>query len=92
MRKNADTPLDVASAAKIIHLLAYADAVADGTLRPDTQVPVAEWEAFYLPLDGGAHAAALDRLGIDSPGTVPGESPSPPILTPPSHWTTSSAR
>ncbi|MBI8990056.1 serine hydrolase [Corynebacterium meridianum] len=72
VRKKADTPLDVASAAKIIHLLAYADAVADGTLRPDTQVPVAEWEAFYLPLDGGAHAAALDRLGIDSREPSPG--------------------
>ncbi|MCX7540271.1 serine hydrolase [Corynebacterium antarcticum] len=72
VRKNADTPLDVASAAKIIHLLAYADSVADGTLRPDTQVAVSDWEAFYLPLDGGAHAAALERLGIQTREMAPG--------------------
>ncbi|MCX7444943.1 serine hydrolase [Corynebacterium sp. P7003] len=72
VRKNADTALDVASAAKIIHLLAYADAVADGSLDPDERVPVAEWEAFYLPLDGGAHAAALERLGMDRREPSPG--------------------
>ncbi|MBI8999474.1 class A beta-lactamase-related serine hydrolase [Corynebacterium sp. CCM 9185] len=72
VRKNTDTPLDIASAAKIIHLLAYADAVTDGTIDPDTPVPVSEWESFYLPLDGGAHAAALTRLGVDKREPAPG--------------------
>lgn len=64
-RADADQPL--ASAYKVVPLLAYARAVADGTLDPNEQVPLAQWERWYLPgTDGGAHPAALTRLGLDA--------------------------
>lgn len=64
-----DRPL--ASAVKVVHLAAYARAVADGGLDPDESVPVADWEAWYLPgTDGGAHDAALARIGADPTGSV----------------------
>ncbi|MEE2059267.1 serine hydrolase [Rhodococcus artemisiae] len=67
----ADDPQPLASAVKVVHLAAYAQAVADGTLDPAEQIPVAEWERWYLPdTDGGAHPAALERLGVTAEGTV----------------------
>ncbi|MFD6895458.1 serine hydrolase [Rhodococcus sp. NPDC060086] len=67
----ADDPQPLASAVKVVHLAAYAQAVADGTLDPAEQIPVAEWERWYLPdTDGGAHPAALERLGVTPEGTV----------------------
>lgn len=60
---NADRLTPVASAIKIIHLAAYADAVRKGKIEPDEPVSVALWNSYYLPgTDGGAHEAALRRL------------------------------
>lgn len=53
-----------ASSIKVVHLLAYARAVHDGELDPREEVGVEEWEQYYYPADGGAHAAALERLEI----------------------------
>lgn len=58
----ADRPMPLASAVKVVHLAAYGRAAAEGRLRPDEPVAVADWERFYLPTDGGAHQAALARL------------------------------
>lgn len=68
---DADVDRPLASAVKVVHLGAYARAVADGTLDPNENVPVADWEAWYLPgTDGGAHDAALARLGVDPAGSA----------------------
>lgn len=67
----ADRDQPLASAVKVVHLGAYARAVASGVLDPDEQVPVSEWQRWYAPgTDGGAHIAALDRLGIAHDATV----------------------
>ena len=64
---NADTPLVMASTIKVVVLLAYEQAVAQGELDPGELVPVAELETFYLPkTDGGAHAAGLASLGLSA--------------------------
>ena len=60
----AATPFPLASAGKVVHLAAYAAAVADGRIRPDEPVARADWERWYVPgTDGGAHPAAIARLG-----------------------------
>jgi beta-lactamase class A len=60
----ADRPRPLASAAKVLHLTAYAQAVVAGRLDPDAPVPVAEWERWYVPgTDGRAHHHALRTLG-----------------------------
>lgn len=60
---NADTPMPLASVVKIIHLVAYAEAVAAGELDPTSYVTLADLERFYLPgYDLGAHQNALDDL------------------------------
>jgi beta-lactamase class A len=65
----SDEPQPVASALKVVHLTAWATAVADGRLAADQRVTVGEWERWYLPgTDGGAHVAALGRLGIADDG------------------------
>ncbi|MFB9902408.1 serine hydrolase [Allokutzneria oryzae] len=62
-RENAAQP--VGSAIKVVHLAAYATAVAEGRLDPKRGVRIADWEAYYLPnMDGGAHPGALKHLGI----------------------------
>lgn len=64
-----DQPQPLASALKVVHLAAWATAVRDGRLAADRSVAVGEWERWYLPgSDGGAHAAALTRLGIPHDG------------------------
>ena len=66
-RPDAEQPL--ASAVKVVHLAAYAQAVAAGTLDPNEQIPIIDWERWYAPgTDGGAHLAALQRLGIPNDG------------------------
>lgn len=65
-----DAQMPVASAAKIVHVAAYGRAVAEGRLRPDEQVRVGDWENWYLASDGGAHATALDLLGIPRNGLL----------------------
>lgn len=62
---NADQPMALASTIKIVVLAAYAHEVAAGRLDAQAELPIREWERFYLPgTDGGAHAAALAALGI----------------------------
>ncbi len=62
---NADQPMVLASTIKIVVLAAYAREVAAGRLDPQAELPIREWERFYLPgTDGGAHADALASLGI----------------------------
>src|SRR5689334_13364850 len=53
---NADQPMALASTIKIVVLAAYAREVAAGRLDPQAELPIGEWERFYLPgTDGGAH-------------------------------------
>jgi len=60
---NADLPMPLASVAKLIILVAYAEAVADGALRPQEQISLAELDRYYLPnFDLGAHRQAIDEL------------------------------
>jgi beta-lactamase class A len=59
---NADIPYPLASTDKIVHLYAYAEAVADGTLNPEAPIPLADLARYYLPnTDGGAHPMALQE-------------------------------
>jgi hypothetical protein len=59
---NADRPMPLASTIKVITLATYARAVVDGQLDPAEQVPVTDWEKFYLPArDGLAHPNALEN-------------------------------
>ncbi|WP_336159226.1 serine hydrolase [Amycolatopsis sp. VC5-11] len=65
----ADRSLVVASAIKVVHLLAYTTAVAEGRLDPDEQVRVGDWDARHPYIgDGevgkGDHHTALTYLGI----------------------------
>jgi beta-lactamase class A len=53
----------VASTVKIIHLLAYADAVDKNKIHPAQQVDLDEWGRFFIGQDGGALDAAYKRLG-----------------------------
>lgn len=53
-----------ASTIKVFHLAAYASAVTHGTLHPQQTVTMRQWERWYYPADGGAHVAAMRRLGI----------------------------
>ncbi|MHC1563453.1 serine hydrolase [Actinomycetospora sp. C-140] len=66
----ADRPMPLASAAKVVHVAAYGRAVAEGRLNPDEPVRVGDWENWYLAADAGAHAQALDVLGIPRRGVV----------------------
>ncbi|WP_166442201.1 serine hydrolase [Nakamurella flava] len=70
-----------ASAAKIVHLAAYARAVDAGTIDPEQLITVGEWERWYLPgLDGGAHPAALAELGVALDGRgLAAADPSTPV-------------
>ncbi|MGW4402097.1 serine hydrolase [Amycolatopsis nivea] len=64
-----DRSLTVASAIKVVHLLAYTTAVAEGRLDPAEQVRVGDWDARHPyigdgPVGQGNHLNALTRLGI----------------------------
>jgi len=66
---NADVPRVLASTVKVVHLLAYTTAVAEGRLDPDEPVPVGDWDAWHPfdgdgPLGDGAHYQALTALGV----------------------------
>lgn len=61
---NADAKTPTASAIKLVHLAAYAEAVAAGRLDPDATVSVDDWERWYFPLDGNAHPQSLRYLKI----------------------------
>jgi hypothetical protein len=63
---NADIPMPLASVVKIIHLVAYAEAVAAGRLDPLSAVSLAELENYYLPRsDLGAHQRAVAELAAN---------------------------
>lgn len=60
---NADAPMPLASVVKIINLIAYAQAAADGTLNPAEWVTLEEIAKTYLPRsDLGAHNRAITEL------------------------------
>ncbi|MFD2468621.1 serine hydrolase [Amycolatopsis silviterrae] len=64
-----DRSMVVASAIKVVHLLAYTTAVAEGRLDPDEQVRVGDWGARhpYLgdgPTGAGNRLNSLTYLGI----------------------------
>ncbi len=66
----ADQEQVLASAIKVVHLAAYAQAVANGSIDPNEQVSLSDWERWYVPnTDGNAHPNALNRLGIANTGT-----------------------
>ncbi|MEU0537763.1 serine hydrolase [Amycolatopsis tolypomycina] len=66
---HADVPRVLASTVKVVHLLAYTTAVAEGGLDPAEPVRVGDWDAFH-PFEGdgprgaGAHRRALTALGV----------------------------
>jgi beta-lactamase class A len=60
---NADVPMPLASVVKVVHLVAYVEAVTAGRLDANTVVPLETLDRYYLPhFDLGAHAAALEQL------------------------------
>lgn len=64
---NADVAMPLASVVKILHLAAYAEAVASGELNPTSYVNTTDMARFYLPrYDLGAHAKALAELDADN--------------------------
>ncbi len=65
----ADSAQPLASAVKVLHLAAYADAVKTARLDPRELVRVGDWERYYVPTDGGAHAASLRHLGVPTDET-----------------------
>jgi beta-lactamase class A len=71
---NADVPMPLASVVKVIHLVAYAEAVAAGELDPLSTVPLADLEAYYQPgLDLNANENAI--AGLEESGGVFGTPP-----------------
>jgi hypothetical protein len=62
---NIDTKMPLQSLGKVIHLAAYAKALSTGEIQSNRIVTVGEWENYFLAsTDGGAHAVALEDLGI----------------------------
>lgn len=59
---NPDRPQPLASAFKVLPLVAYAQAVADGSVSPDDTITREEWASLQT-LDGGALASSWDYLG-----------------------------
>jgi D-alanyl-D-alanine carboxypeptidase len=60
---NADAPMPLASVVKIVHLIAYAEAVDAGQLNPGEWLPLAELERYYLPgSDTRSHPLAIEEL------------------------------
>ncbi len=75
---NADTAMPLASVTKIINLVAYANAVEEGSIDPSSWVPISEIESAYLPgSDLGAHRASLAEM--DDKGLITEDDPSIPM-------------
>lgn len=73
---NPDMAMPLASVAKVITLVAYAEAVAAGELDPLEVVSLAELERYYLPnFDLGAHRRAVDDLGEKGHILTPDDDP-----------------
>ncbi|AUI60651.1 serine hydrolase [Amycolatopsis sp. BJA-103] len=63
--RNADVRRLLASSVKVVHLSAYAVAVAEGRLDPKEQIRVGDWDAHHpFVADGRAHFHALTWLGV----------------------------
>jgi len=76
---NPDMPMPLASVAKLITLVAYAEAVAAGELNPQEQVALAELDRYYLPnFDLGAHRRAVAELREE--GRLLGVAPDEAVL------------
>lgn len=72
---NADNPLPLASVVKVIHLIAYVDAVQLGEIDPASVVALDDVARYYLPnSDLGAHPRAVETLQEE--GRVFGQPPS----------------
>lgn len=62
----ADEPMPLASVVKLVHLVAYANALETGKLDAGQQVALSDLARFYLPRsDLGAHTAALADLAAE---------------------------
>lgn len=60
---NGDVPMPLASVVKLLHLIAYSEAVAAGELNPLQSVSLAELDNYFLPRsDGRSHSNAIDVL------------------------------
>lgn len=71
---NPELPLPLASVVKVVHLVAYADAVSAGELDPSQPVLLADLERYYLAnSDLGAHPNAVADLQAE--GRVFGNPP-----------------
>ncbi|MEV7551715.1 serine hydrolase [Amycolatopsis sp. NPDC089917] len=63
--RDADVRRVMASSIKVVHLSAYAVAVAEGRLDPKERIRVGDWDAHHPFVgDGRAHFQALTQLGI----------------------------
>ncbi|BBF99582.1 MULTISPECIES: serine hydrolase [Pseudonocardia] len=70
LEHRADEISPLASASTVVHLAAYARAVAAG-FPTDTPVPVSEWQRWHVPgTDGGAHQRALGTFGATEESAV----------------------
>lgn len=59
----SDTLMPLASTAKIIVAVEFAQQAAEGKINPEERVPLTELSRFYIPnTDGGAHPAWLESL------------------------------
>jgi D-alanyl-D-alanine carboxypeptidase len=75
---NADVPMPLASVVKLVHLAAYAEAVANGRLDPAAWVDVADLERFFLPgSDLRSHLRSIEEL--DGRGLVRRDPPAVPL-------------
>ncbi len=60
---NADVPMPLASVVKVIHLVAYVEGVAAGTINPLTAVSLDTLTQYHIPnFDLGAHRRAVQEL------------------------------
>ncbi|MEV6911845.1 serine hydrolase [Amycolatopsis sp. NPDC051071] len=63
--RDADVDRVMASSIKVVHLSAYATAVAEGRLDPNEMIRVGDWDAHHPFVgDGRAHFQALNSLAI----------------------------
>lgn len=72
---NADTPMPLASVVKMIHLVAYAEAVTAGEINPLTTVALQTLDDYHIPnFDLGAHRRAV--IELEENGRIFGTPPS----------------
>jgi D-alanyl-D-alanine carboxypeptidase len=77
---NIDVKMPLESLGKVIHLAAYAKAVSTGEIQSNKMVTVGEWENYFIPgIDGTAHAASLEDLGIPHDEFGFAENPETPV-------------